>query len=129
MDAQPACHILVADDQYAVREMLQMALRRGNCEIRTATDGVEALAILREWPCDLIITDVNMPRMDGIAMLQRLRAQGNATPAVIVSGFANHLTPMMLAGLGVREVLEKPFKMADLLLVVDAVVATREATK
>lgn len=128
MDAPPACHILVIDDEHAIRDMLRAALRRGGCEVRTAADGAEALAVLHEWSCDLIITDVNMPRMDGIALLQRLRAQGDATPAVIVSGLANQLTAISLAGLRVRKVLEKPFRMADLLQVVDEVLATDEAT-
>ncbi len=69
--------ILVVDDEPVTQLMLGMMLKRsGDYEVVTAEDGQEALAHLDKEDVDLIIADVNMPKMDGLTMLQRLRADG-----------------------------------------------------
>ena len=119
--------VLVVDDEYAVRETIQIALEDRGFEVRKAADGLEALAILREWPCGLVLTDLRMPHMDGTAFLVRLRAEGNTVPVVVLSGFTEQLTEAMGATLGVSKVLPKPFGIATLLATVDSVMTEREA--
>ncbi|MEO6065831.1 MAG: response regulator [Lysobacterales bacterium] len=79
--------ILVVDDSISVRELeRQMLLARGY-EVEVAIDGADAWAKLREWPCDLVVTDVDMPRMDGIELTRSIKQDPRLRelPVVIVS--------------------------------------------
>jgi two-component system, chemotaxis family, sensor kinase CheA len=70
----PKATVLVVDDALTVRELQRTILERAGYEVRVACDGVEALALLAERSSDLILTDVEMPRMDGFALTQAVRA-------------------------------------------------------
>ena len=77
--------VLVVDDALTVRELQRSILERAGYEVRTASDGLEALARLAESPVDLVLTDVEMPRMDGFALTEAIRAhQGLRNTAVLV---------------------------------------------
>src|SRR5882724_11792383 len=65
--------ILTVDDSASIRQMVNFTLKSAGYEVVQAVDGVEALAYAREHPVDLVLTDVNMPRMDGIALVRELR--------------------------------------------------------
>ena len=80
--------ILVVDDALTVRELQRSILERGGYEVLTANDGVEAMAILAEGPVDLVMTDVEMPRMDGFALTEAIRAhaaRGNVPVLILTS--------------------------------------------
>ncbi|MCU1450276.1 MAG: Signal transduction histidine kinase CheA [Acidimicrobiales bacterium] len=66
--------LLVVDDALTVRELQRSILQRAGYEVRTANDGVDAMATLAEGPVDLVLTDVEMPRMDGFALTAAIRA-------------------------------------------------------
>ncbi len=66
--------ILVVDDALTVRELQRSIFERAGFEVRVASDGIEALARLAEAPADLVLTDVEMPRMDGFALTESIRA-------------------------------------------------------
>jgi two-component system chemotaxis sensor kinase CheA len=73
---RPAAHsILVVDDALPVRELERAILERAGFEVRTAGDGDEALALLAERPADLVLSDVEMPRMDGFELTRAIRAE------------------------------------------------------
>jgi two-component system chemotaxis sensor kinase CheA len=67
--------VLVVDDALTVRELQRTILERAGYKVRVACDGIEALALLAEHPSDLVLTDVEMPRMDGFALTEAIRAQ------------------------------------------------------
>jgi two-component system chemotaxis sensor kinase CheA len=76
--------ILVVDDALTVRELQRSILERAGFDIRVACDGVEALALLAEAPADLVLTDVEMPRMDGFALTTAIRARPNLANVPII---------------------------------------------
>ena len=76
--------ILVVDDALTVRELQRSILERHGFEVRLAGDGIEALALLAERPADLVLTDVEMPRMDGFALTEAIRAQPTLANVPIV---------------------------------------------
>ncbi|MDQ1374770.1 MAG: two-component system, chemotaxis family, sensor kinase CheA [Actinomycetota bacterium] len=83
--------VLVVDDALTVRELQRSILERGGYDVLTASDGLEAMAILAEGPVDLVLTDVEMPRMDGFALTEAIRghpARGNV-PVLILTSRAN----------------------------------------
>ena len=63
----------MVDDALTIRELERTMLERAGYDVRTASDGLEALARLAEAPCDLVLTDVEMPRMDGFALTEAIR--------------------------------------------------------
>jgi two-component system chemotaxis sensor kinase CheA len=79
--------ILVVDDALTVRELQRSILERAGFEVRVASDGVQALAMLAEERSDLVLTDVEMPRMDGFALTEAIRAQPNLAnlPVIVLT--------------------------------------------
>jgi two-component system chemotaxis response regulator CheY len=68
-------HILAVDDSPSMRDMVRIALTGAGFDVTQATDGEEALALARSQAFDLILSDVNMPNMDGIELIRALRAE------------------------------------------------------
>jgi two-component system chemotaxis response regulator CheY len=68
-------HILAVDDSPSMRDMVRIALSAAGFEVSQAADGEEALAIARTRAFDLVLSDVNMPKMDGIELIRALRAE------------------------------------------------------
>ena len=111
-------HILVIEDNLEFREPLVKMLTNDGHTVAVAGDGVEALKLLENIRPDLIITDVLMPKMDGIEVIMDLSSSGNAIPIIAISGGQRSVTAdFNLASaetMGVRVTLAKPFSRADL---------------
>jgi DNA-binding NtrC family response regulator len=84
----PAQILVVEDDACQRSDMAEMVASLG-FEVETAGDGQEALAKLAHFPANAILTDLMMPRMDGIALLKELAARGDRTPAIVLTGFGS----------------------------------------
>jgi len=69
-----AKRVLTVDDSRTMREMVAFTLRKAGYEVQEAEDGQKAIAVLKNSPADVIITDLNMPVMDGVALIRTLRA-------------------------------------------------------
>jgi two-component system chemotaxis sensor kinase CheA len=83
--------VLVVDDALMVRELQRSILERGGYAVRTASDGAEALAMLAEQPADLVVTDLEMPKVDGFLLTSSIRAHPRLAniPVLIVSSRAS----------------------------------------
>ena len=83
--------VMVVDDALMVRELQRSILERGGYTVRTATDGAEALAMLAEQPADLVVTDLEMPHVDGFMLTSSIRAHPRLAniPVLIVSSRAS----------------------------------------
>ena len=115
--------ILVVDDEDVLREMLGDALRLSGFEVLEAADGSKALTILQGGKVDLIISDVNMPGMDGYEMLSHLRAQGDQTPAIMLTARRERADVTKGLKLGADDYVTKPFGLEELILRVNAVLS------
>jgi two-component system response regulator MprA len=106
---------LVVDDEPAVRQALDRALRFESYTTELAGDGIAALAAHAERPADAIVLDVAMPRLDGLEVCRRLRAAGDATPILLLT--ARAAVSERVAGLdaGADDYLVKPFALEELL--------------
>ena len=107
--------ILVVDDERAVREALQRALRLEGYDVELAEDGAEALASVAGSPPDALVLDVLMPELDGLEVCRQLRRRGNRTPVLILT--ARETVSDRVAGLdaGADDYLVKPFALEELL--------------
>jgi two-component system OmpR family response regulator len=77
--------VLVVDDEDGVRDLIVDALSLVSIKTITANHGMQALNLIRENPIDLVVLDVNMPVMDGFAVLEKLRSSGNSVPVIILT--------------------------------------------
>ncbi len=108
-------HILVVDDDRAVRDSLARSLQYSGYEVSTATDGVEALAALSANRPDAVIMDVMMPRLDGLETTKALRATGNDVPILVLT--ARDAVDDRVDGLdaGADDYMTKPFALDELM--------------
>jgi two-component system OmpR family response regulator len=116
-----AAKILVVDDEETLREMLCDTLRIANYEVLEASDANQALTLLSRSQVDLIISDVNMPGMDGYELLTRLRETGNNTPAIMLTARRERTDVTKGLKIGADDYVTKPFGLEELLLRVAAV--------
>ena len=77
--------VLVVDDEGGVRDLIVDALSMVSINTITANHGMQALNLIRENSIDLVVLDVNMPVMDGFAVLEKLRSSGNRIPVIILT--------------------------------------------
>jgi two-component system, OmpR family, response regulator MprA len=108
-------NVLVVDDDFAVRESLDRALRANGFDVALANDGTEALAKAVAAPPDAIVLDVLMPRLDGFAVCRSLRSGGSKVPILMLT--AREAVSDRVAGLeaGADDYLVKPFALEELL--------------
>ena len=116
----PPAHILVAEDQTDIRDLLVMNLRSAGYEVTAVGDGEQALARHAERAADLLVLDLMMPRVDGLEVCKALRARGSATPILMLTAKSTELDRVLGLELGADDYLTKPFSLAELLARVKA---------
>lgn len=106
-------HILIVDDDAVVRQLLRIVLRQLNHEVVEAQNGREGLQQYRARPTDVVITDIQMPEMDGLEMIQEIRT--NDPEAIIIAMSAGLPSSLDAAeALGAQCTFEKPFSLIAL---------------
>ena len=114
--------ILVIDDDQLIREMIALTLGKAGHTVDQAKQGDDGLAAFRAHPADLIITDMAMPGMDGVQLIQRLLKEHPKLPIIAMSGAPDSAQFLYLASyLGAGRLLTKPFGTEALRLAVDEV--------
>lgn len=102
--------ILVVDDEPIIRDILTRTLTLAGCEVTTANDGAEGLAQIKNGEFDVVISDIKMPEMDGLTMLERAHQFKPNLPSLLVTGYKDTIAARDLKALGVVDVVVKPFK-------------------
>jgi two-component system OmpR family response regulator len=119
MSQQPK--VLVIDDEPGVRELISEALSLSEITAVQAADGLEALSHLRRERFDLLILDINMPKLDGLALLEKLRTEGMSVPVLMLSARADRADINQGLRTGADDYLTKPFSIEELVLRVKAI--------
>lgn len=109
-----AAHVVLADDDRAVRTSLERALGLEGYRVTAVADGAAALDVLREVDCDVVILDVSMPAIDGITVCRVLRSEGSQVPILMLT--ARTEPGDRIAGLdaGADDYVPKPFDLGEL---------------
>ncbi|GBE37177.1 chemotaxis protein CheA [bacterium BMS3Bbin07] len=110
-------NILIVDDSLSIRKFVSTILQQKGYRVHSASNGMEALAVIDEHPVDLIITDLEMPVMHGYELLRELRRRGlsESIPVVILTSRGSEKHKDKAASLGAKEYLVKPFEEESLL--------------
>ena len=118
-----AKRILAVDDSRTMREMVCFTLRSAGFEVSEAEDGKKALTALETAKVDLVVTDINMPNMDGIALIRSLRADARhrAMPIIILTTESDAAKKAEGRAAGATAWLVKPFSPERLVEVINKV--------
>jgi DNA-binding NtrC family response regulator len=103
-----AARILIVEDEPNVRLVFRTALESTACTLSTAEDGETALRWLKQSPFDLVLLDLQMPGLNGIEVLRRLRDTGNVVPVVIITAHGSISDAVQAMKLGAVDFLTKP---------------------
>ncbi|MDX6638538.1 MAG: two-component system, OmpR family, response regulator MprA [Solirubrobacterales bacterium] len=106
--------VLVVEDDEAIADVLRRTLRQEGHEVRSAADGVEALAVAEEFVPDLVILDLGLPKLDGVEVLERLRAESDV-PILILTARSELDDRVTGLDSGADDYLVKPFERKELL--------------
>jgi CheY-like chemotaxis protein len=123
--------ILLCDDEIHILRAAEMKARRSGYDVRIARDGQEAWEMIQRERPDLVVTDVQMPRMDGLELTRRIRSDASLRelPIVMLTAKGFELDPSEILGKwGVSEVLSKPFSPRELVRHIDQILGAAPAT-
>jgi cyclic di-GMP phosphodiesterase len=111
--------ILVVDDEQAIRDVLTEGLTDSGYACETASDGVEALDKVRGDSFALVVSDIDMPQMDGVQLLQEIKKLKPDTEIVMLTGVVDVETAIQSMRLGASDYLTKPFNLAEVRITVE----------
>ena len=106
--------ILVAEDEANLRLVIQKELARLGHDVRAVGDGEAALKLLEESNVDVLLTDISMPRMDGMELLRRVHQRPNPPEVIMLTGHATVESAIEAMKLGAYDYLSKPYRLAEL---------------
>ena len=118
--------ILVVDDEESMREFLRIMLVKEGHDVSTAEDGETGLHLAMDRGADLVISDIRMPRLDGVGLLTGLREHGLETPVILVTAYASRDAAIQAMKQGAFDYITKPFKLDEIRLVIHRALAEAE---
>ena len=113
--------ILVVDDESGVRELVGDVLELEGHQVTIAVDGLDALAKIRKQKFDLYVLDLNMPKIDGLVLLEKVRSSGDQTPALLLTARREKDEVHQGFRVGADDYVTKPFSIEELALRVGAI--------
>jgi signal transduction histidine kinase len=117
--------ILVVDDEYSIREALNMFFEGRGFETKLAANGLDALNIVEKEDFDIIISDIRMDKMDGVSLIKKLRQSNKKVPVIFITAFPELENAVEAIRNGVVEYIVKPFDMNVVGEKVEAAIKTR----
>lgn len=115
--------ILVVDDEQGMREFLTVLLENHGYHVIAASDGEQALQLIVHQPPDLVISDVRMPKVDGIGLLTGIREKHPHLPVIMMTAYASSDSTIQAMRLGADDYITKPFRIDEIRLVVEKALA------
>ena len=115
-----AARILIVDDEPQITRVVSMACTAHGYRVKSAADGESALAVLMDWPAELIITDLAMPKLDGVELCRAIRKQSNV-PILVLSVRNQEKMKVEALDAGADDYVTKPFQINELLARIRAV--------
>lgn len=104
-------HVLVVEDEAAIRDMIEEGLREEGYEVTLVPDGESAVAVLRETPVQVVLTDLMLPSMDGLEVLRRAQTESPDTACIIMTGHGTVEQAVLAMKAGAMDFVTKPFHM------------------
>jgi DNA-binding NtrC family response regulator len=118
--------ILIVEDRDSLRRMLELALGQEGYEVAAAADGRAGIRLLGERPFDFVLTDLKLPDVSGIEVLEASRAAQPRVPVVVLTGYGTVGTAVEAMKLGAYDFLEKPLEIDDLSRLIERALGERD---
>ncbi|HUN66593.1 MAG TPA: response regulator [Bacteroidota bacterium] len=113
--------LLVVDDEDDLRDLLTQVLTKTGYEIKTASDGEEAIRILKTNEFDVALLDIQMPKVTGLQVLKHINQHAPHTKAIMLTGYADLKNAMEAREFGARDFISKPYRLDDVLSTIERV--------
>ncbi len=120
--------ILIVDDEQSMRDFLKILLIKDDYEVATARDGEQALDMLSGEPFDLVITDIRMPGMSGLDLLQRIKEMAVELPVIMITAFASPNDAVHAIKKGAFDYISKPFNVEEIKSVILSALKNEQST-
>ena len=118
--------VLVADDEPNARRVLEILLRKLGCEVFSAADGQAALALLQTTAIELLVTDLNMPKMNGLELLAAIRQDGHNFPVIMVTAYGTVENAVEAMKQGAFDFIIRPLDIEQVELVIRRALGVRK---
>jgi DNA-binding response OmpR family regulator len=105
--------VLLVDDEESIQKLLGFSLEKAGYRVVRARDGEEALARFREEPVDLVVLDLMLPKVDGLDVCRRLRAERSAVPIIMLTARGDEVDKVIGLELGADDYITKPFSIRE----------------
>ncbi len=119
--------ILVVDDEQGARDLFHTILTDEGYDVSVANGGEEALVLFKSNLFNLVITDIKMPVMDGLQLLQEIRKMGSKTDVIMVTAYGEVESYLKAMSLGAAEYINKPIRIKELKRIVHKVLTEQKA--
>ncbi len=114
--------ILLADDDLNLRRVLEFQLTEAGYKVSAARDGAEALEIFRSGDFDCVVTDLRMPKLSGLELLEKIKAENADVPVIVITAFGEVETAVTAMKVGAFDYINKPFNRDEILLTLERAV-------
>jgi two-component system response regulator PilR (NtrC family) len=122
--------ILVVDDELSMREFLKILLEKEGYEVSTASEATGAIDLVRNQNFDLVISDIKMPGMGGLSLLEKIKEINSTLPVIMITAFASPDNAVIAMKSGAFDYITKPFKVDEIIKIIkSAISATAPAKK
>ena len=118
--------ILAVDDEENIRNLITYTFEEHNLEVMTAENGKAAITILENSPIDVIITDLLMPTMTGLALIREMKKRKSAIPIIIITAYGNTEMVKEIIAEGVFRLIEKPLDFDILVPIVQDAIENKK---
>ncbi len=119
-------NILIVDDESTIRDTLSLILKEEGYETQTAANGLEALNKIKELNFDLVITDLKMPKVDGLELMEKLKEISPKTSVIVITAYATLESAIQALRLGAYDYIIKPLDFDDVILRIKRLMEHRE---
>ena len=119
------CKVLAVDDEKSILDVLSRFLQRMGCEVDSTTRGAEAIALVQKSSYDVILLDLKMPEMDGLAVMQEIRKTDENASIIILTAYGTVKTAVEAMKLGAEEYLLKPLQLEAFGLIIQRILEYR----
>lgn len=113
MKTHPAKKVLIVDDDQEIRNVLRIILESLGHVCESAVDGAQALEMIGKSAYDAVVTDINMPNMDGITLIRELAARHPGLPVMVMTGFLQEYNEKDVLDAGAADFITKPFSLTE----------------
>lgn len=121
-----AIRILCVDDEQSIQELVSLHMELQGFEVKTASDGKEALKLLEMEAFDLVLLDIDMPKMNGIEVLRQIKIRGIQVHPIMLTGADSIRALNECAQWGAFDYLPKPYNFHELVDSIDRALASRD---